>query len=634
MSSCNLLVQHLRRPLVADADIATALYGKGVYTNQNFEALNLNQPQLVRTVMREFKQAGAQILHTHTAATAAAYLKPYNLQSQQLQIIEAACKIAFEVADNKNFVVGSLGSFVDDVHDFRRRTEALLKAGVHGLALWVKPADVSSLDEALSCIKALQAEGAMPVEPTAARSTIAPNPKLANASVAPIMLYMDAPLEGVDAKVLKNFSVLAQKHKVEVLGLRGPLALPDYLSCIQKLKAFWRGPLAMRPSVGKAQLVQGHSLHLYSPDYVGKYAKRFVQAGAQIVGVSSGLGSEHIRGIAHSVKMLSSQVGAAGPSQAKASPVQGVVPTEERVPAVVPVERRSLLGARLAAGSAFVVSVEIVPPHGVECTKFFEHCEALVEGGIEFVNIPDSARAQARMSSMQMAAYVKRNFKLEPIPHFTSRDRNLIGLQADLVGSFVNGVRNVLVVTGDPPKIGNCPQASAVYDVDAVGLTQLVHNMNCGQSLSGTSFGRATEFLIGVALNPMASNTQLEIERLQAKLRAGADFIITQPIYDAARMKSFLDQAGPIKVPIVMGVWPLVSARNAEFLKNEVPGVYVPQHVVDKMKRAGSDKSAALQCGVDMAIETLLEAKSFVQGFQISAPFNRVSVALQVAKYV
>ena len=369
-----------------------------------------------------------------------------------------------------------------------------------------------------------------------------------------------------------------------------------------------------------------------------------------MVGLSSGMGCEHIRAVAHSLKMLSSQVGASalstqgtGPQGEAAQAVGeqaavfcsplGALP-QERVQAVVPTERRSLLGARLASRDAFVVSVEIVPPHGIECEKFFDHCQELVEGGIEFVNIPDSARAQARMSSLQMASYVKRNFKLEPIPHFTSRDRNLIGLQADLVGSFVNGVRNVLVVTGDPPKIGNCPQASAVYDVDAVGLTQLVHTMNRGQSLAGTSLGQPTEFLIGVALNPMAQNTKLEVERLQAKLRAGADFIITQPIYDVQRMKSFFDQAGPIDVPLVMGVWPLVSARNAEFLKTEVPGVFVPQRVVDKMKAAGSDKSAALQCGVDMAIESLLEAKAYVQGFQISAPFNKVDVALQVAQYI
>ncbi|MCB0390520.1 MAG: methylenetetrahydrofolate reductase, partial [Bdellovibrionales bacterium] len=344
----------------------------------------------------------------------------------------------------------------------------------------------------------------------------------------------------------------------------------------------------------------------------------------------SGVHEPHVKAIANALRMAKGTVRASSSSvglknQMPVS-IQALV---DKPLQKVAIEERSTLGQMLANGEK-VVSVEVIPPKGVDVETFLDHCQALQDGGVHFVNIPDGARAVARMSSIQLSSYVSQKFNLEPIPHFTTRDRNLIGLQSDLLGAHVNGVRNILVVTGDPPKLGNCPGATAVYDVDAIGLTHVINRMNQGLDLGGAAFGKPSKFLIGVALNPTASNQELEVRRFKYKVEAGADFAITQPIYSLKAYKEFLELLGEIKIPIIMGIWPLVSLRNAEFLKNEVPGVDVPEWVIDEMKKANGDKDEALKRGMEIAMKTISEANGLVAGFQVSAPFNKVDVAIDV----
>jgi methionine synthase / methylenetetrahydrofolate reductase(NADPH) len=347
-----------------------------------------------------------------------------------------------------------------------------------------------------------------------------------------------------------------------------------------------------------------------------------VQAGANIIGGHSGMNDTHVRAIANSVRMTQAL------SFHEQSLVHIIQPATDQAKSPTPLKERSKLGQKLATGQR-VVSVEINPPRGVDHEPFLDLCQQLVDGGIEFVNIPDGARAVARISSTQLASYITQKFKLEPIPHFTSRDRNLIGLQSDLLGAHVNGVRNLLLVTGDPPKLGNNPGATGVYDVDAIGMTHIVARLNQGLDLGGSSFGRPTDFVFGVALNPTAANQELECKRFRYKLEAGAEFAITQPIYDVEAYQRFFDQLGQVSCPIIMGIWPLVSLRNAEFLKNEVPGVSVPDWVLAEMEKAGDNKEEAVKRGLEIAMRTMQTASKMVAGFQVSAPFNRVKVALE-----
>ena len=240
----------------------------------------------------------------------------------------------------------------------------------------------------------------------------------------------------------------------------------------------------------------------------------------------------------------------------------------------------------------------------------------------------------ARVNAFQLSQYVKQNYKLEPIPHMTCRDRNLIGLQSDLLGAEISGVKNILLITGDPPKLGNNPDASAVYDVDSIGLTHILVRMNKGLDRGGARSQNQTSFVVGVAVNPTAANIEMELKRYRYKIEAGADFAVTQPIYDLDVYCHFMNEVAkfPRQIPVIMGVWPLVSLRNAEFLKNEVPGIEVPDDIIRKMQNAGTDKEKALKIGLEIAQKTVSQARTekLSAGFQISAPFNRVEVALKV----
>ncbi len=601
------------QPIVADGGMATSLYDKGFYINRSFEELSLTNPEAVREVTLGFYRAGTMILGTNTFGATVPKLTEYNIQDRLHDILKASADIALEVACGTAYVVGVIGpiglvleplgptSEDEAAQMFAENVKVLNEAGVDGFSL----KGFHDLKELSAAIRAVRAESSKPI---LAHVGIQENKKTTY------------------GHTLEEFVLLAEKYDVDVVGLSGDVGPSGMLTALGLLRPLTKRPISLLPNAGLPRFVNGQYIYLCNPDYMGKYAKRFVQAGANIVGGHSGVHDDHIRAISNSLKMTQNlYVG----SKLDEVFARVIPPASDKPQKGVDLKSKSKLGEKLAS-KEMIYTVEINSPRGIDFQKFLEHCGELVEGGIEFVNIPDGARASARMSSTHLASFVTRNFKLEPIPHFTTRDRNLLGLQSDLLGSHVNGVRNILAVTGDPPKLGNCPGATGVYDVDAIGLTHILNRMNQGLDLGGTSFGKPTEFVLGVAANPTSPNQALERKRFRYKVEAGAEYAITQPIYDLEAYEKFFEQLGEMPIPVIMGIWPLVSLRNAEFLKNEVPGVEVPDWVLTEMEKAGDDKDEALKRGLDIAIRTMTMAKQkgLVAGFQVSAPFNRVSVAL------
>ena len=598
--------------LIGDGAMATSLYDKGFYINRSFEELSLTHPEAVREVTENFKKAGAQLLSTNTFSATRPKLTKYGLQDKLANIITAATQITKSVAGNQAYTMGLIGPLgvvleplgptsLDEASQwFGEMVQAFESVGVDGYSL-EHFHDLQELEIAIKAVKGLSKQ-----------------PIFAHISV-------QESLKTSYGHSVEEFAQRIEPLGVAVLGISGEVGPSGLFSALEKLRPLTRLPISLKPNAGMPQFVNDQYIYLCNPDYLAKYSKRFIQAGATIVGGGSGVSDSHIRAMSNTVRMLSPQV------ESETVRVSVGTAEEYRSRGRTPIAKsqRSRLASQLLANER-VFTVEINPPKGVDCEGFFKHCKDLVTAGVKYVNIPDGARAVARMSSLQLASYVKHHFDLEPIPHFTCRDRNLIGLQSDLLGAYVNNVRNVLLVTGDPPKLGNCPDATAVYDVDAIGLTHIVSRMNRGLDLGGSEFGAPTEFMAGVALNPTAHNLELELKRFRYKVEAGADFAITQPIYDLEAYQRFMDKFGASRIPIIMGIWPLVSLRNAEFLKNEVPGVQVPDWVIQEMEKAGDDKEESLKRGMDIAIKTMSKAKDLVAGFQVSAPFNRVSVAVEV----
>ncbi|OGQ35687.1 MAG: hypothetical protein A3F16_00515 [Deltaproteobacteria bacterium RIFCSPHIGHO2_12_FULL_43_9] len=599
-------------PIVSDGGMTTSLYDKGFYINRSFEELSITDPHVVRDVTQEFKRAGAKLLSTNTFNALLPKLTEYGLQEKLEEILIASVKITKDLSDNDSYVLGAIGplgivveplgptSMNEAKAYFAKNIEIMDREGVDAISFL----GFHDLNELRAAIMAAKETTEKPI--------------FAHISVQENM-------KTFYGHTLNEFVRLVEEFDIDVLGCAGEVGPSGMLTSAEKLRPLTKRPISLLPNAGVPKYVNDQYIYLCNPDYIGKYAKRFIQAGVNIVGGHCGVHEKHIRAISNALRMTSSSMKS---ESFYAENTKSSVTIDPPLPPT-PKKNRSKLGYALETGKR-VFSIEVVPPKGVDLKKFHEYCEKLELGGVEFVNIPDGARAVARISSLQLASYVKQHLNLEPIPHFTARDRNLIGIQSDLLGAYVNGIRNVLLITGDPPKLGNCPGATAVYDVDSIGLTRIVSRMNQGLDLGGSRFGDPAEFLIGVALNPTTPNKKLEIDRLKYKVESGADFIMTQPIYDLSIYKSFIDESGSHNLPILMGIWPLVSLRNAEFLKNEVPGVSVPDWVLREMEKAGDSKEEAIKRGVEIAIKTMEEAKNFVAGFQVSAPFNRIDIALEV----
>jgi 5,10-methylenetetrahydrofolate reductase len=394
-----------------------------------------------------------------------------------------------------------------------------------------------------------------------------------------------------------------------------------------------RKKLSAQPNAGMPRDVGGRSMYMASPEYMASYARHLVQAGAKVVGGCCGTTPEHIHAMCEGVRPLSPRFARTGNSGAHAT--VGATPEvreKKLAPDVqpVPLAARSRWGAKIAAGR-FVTSVEIVPPRGVDATRMLADVGQLKRAGVDAVNVPDGPRAQSRMGALLTSLLIEQRVGIETVTHYACRDRNLLGMLSDLLGASAVGLRNLLLITGDPPKMGPYPSATAVFDIDAIGLTNLVHNLNHGKDPGDNAIGTPTQFVIGVGVNPAPIDLEHELKRFAWKVEAGAEFAVTQPVFDASQLENFLRRTDGARIPIVAGIWPLVSVRNAEFLANEVPGVSVPESIITRMRKAGErSKEHAVAEGIAIAREMLDRVRGGVQGVQVSAPFGKVELALEV----
>ena len=396
----------------------------------------------------------------------------------------------------------------------------------------------------------------------------------------------------------------------------GPVAMLD---AIERVRAVTSLPLAAQPNAGIPRSVEGRNIYLCSPEYMASYARKFVTAGVRLVGGCCGTTPDHIR-----VMKSALRAGEARSKTAVAQVKSGTGPVP--IPAV-PMEQRSRLGQKLANGD-FVTMVEIVPPKGTDIHKELDGARFLKSVGVDGINIPDSPRASARMSNQALSLLVQREAGIEAVLHYTCRDRNVLCIQSDLLGAAATGIRNLICITGDPPKMGNYPDATAVFDVDAIGLVNIVHNLNRGLDIGGNPIGAGTDFVIGVGANPGVPNLDEEVRRFEYKVEAGGEYAVTQPVFDLSLLENFLRRIEHCRIPVVAGIWPLVSVRNAEFMKNELR-VSVPDSILERMAKA-KNPEAAREEGIAIAREMLTAVRDLVQGAQISAPLGRYASAVDV----
>ena len=590
--------------------MGTMLYSKGVYLNACFDELNLSNPELVKEVHREYIRSGADIIETNTFSANRYKLKKHGLEDKVTEINRAGARLAREEATPGLFVAGSIGplglkiepwgptSVKDAEAAFREQAGALLEGGVDLIILET----FSDINEIHQAVKAVRAAG--PGVPLVTEMTIREDGN---------SLYGTTP---------EVFTRQLEDWNVDVVGVNCSVGPAAMLQSIERMAKVTTLPLSAMPNAGIPQEVDGRNIYLCSPDYLAEYAKRFILAGTKIIGGCCGTTPAHIKAMRGAIRALQ-------PPERKFISVSPDAEEKEE-PIKVRMREKSALGRKLEDGE-FITSVEIVPPRGHDPSQAIKVVRMLARHRIDCVNIPDGPRASARMSPMALAAILAAAARIEIILHYACRDRNLLGMQSDLLGMYAQGIRNLLIITGDPPKLGDYPDATAVFDVDSIGLTRLVSGLNKGFDTGGRKLGQPTMLLAGVGVNPGAVNLDYEIARFERKVEAGAEFAITQPVFDIRLLENFLKRVEHIRIPILAGIWPLWSLRNAEFMHNEVPGASVPPEIMERMKQAQEiDPERARREGVAVARETLAAIKGMIQGVQISPPLGRYELALEV----
>jgi len=598
---------------VFDGAMGTRLYEKGVYINRSYDELNLINKDLVREVHEEYIRAGAEIIQTNTFSANANKLQQFGLDPQLREINLSAVKIAREAADGKVFVAGTMGplglriepygptSFDEAKAMFRQQAEALLEGGID-LFILDTFSDLSEIQQAIGAVKEISD---LPI-------------------IAQIAIQMDG--NTVFGATPEIFTKRLDDWGADVIGLNCSVGPALFLNALEKMRGVTAKKLSAQPNAGLPRDVQGRQMYMCSPEYMAEFSRRFIQVGASFIGGCCGTTPAHIKLLADAIRSIS-------PRQTAKVFVKQPATVQELKPAdvsVMPLAERSKWGAKIAAGK-FVTSVEVLPPKGCDAEKTLNSIRLLKDAGVDAVNVPDGPRAQTRMSAQATSVLIEREIGIEAVLHYCCRDRNLLGMMSDLLGAAALDLRNLLIITGDPPKMGPYPDATAVFDIDAIGLTNMVNKLNHGLDLGNNPIGKPTSFTIGVGVNPGAVNLEEEIRRFEWKVEAGAEYAITQPVFDTEQLRSFLDKIAHVRIPIIAGIWPLVSFRNAEFLHNEVPGVNVTQEILERMRAASEKgKEEAREEGIAIARESLLEVRDVIAGVQVSAPFGNVKYALQV----
>jgi len=593
---------------VFDGAMGTMLYSKGVFVNVCYDELNVTQPRLVQEVHEQYVAAGAELLETNTFGANPVKLAGYGLAERTEEINRAAATLARRAANQHALVIGGIGPLGIRIEPlgptsreearayFARQARGLAGGGVDGFVLETF-ADPEELHQALEAVRAT--------------------------CDLPVIAQMTVDEDGSTA-LGTDVETLARQLAAwgaDVVGLNCSTGPAMMLDAIERMATVTDRPLAAQPNAGLPRAVGDRRIYLSSPEYMANYARRLIGAGVKFIGGCCGTTPEHIRKIREVVATLEPRHHPVAVPRGVVTPPDGVHP--------VPLAERSPLGARLARGE-FVTTVELLPPKGWVTTELLAQGRALKGASVDAVSLLDGPRAQSRMGSIPAAIVLQRELGLEPLIHYTCRDRAMPGMLSDLLGAAAAGLRNVLIVTGDPPRTGPY-EAGRMPDIDSIGLTNVAYRLNHGLDPGGNAIGEPTRFVIGVAVNQGALDLEQELARLYWKVDAGADFAVTQPVFDVEQLAAFLKRAEAYRLPIIAGLWPCVSLRNAEFLANEVPGIHVPARVLDRMRKAqdqGAD--AALAEGIAIGREVKDAVKGLVQGVQISAPLGRVDVALEV----
>ena len=605
----NIIDKMNETPLVFDGAMGTMIYEKGVFINACYDELNLTNPKLIKSIHQEYVDAGCDVICTNTFGANMFRLEKFGLGGKISDINRKGAELAREVAGDEIYVLGSVGSClekgssltVENADKLKTNAEIQIKAlkegGVDGIILET----FSNFDE-LEIVAEIVKKFELPL------------------IVSLACQKEKETLSGLSIK--EAFKRLDKNKNIDAVGMNCIIGPHAMLSLLEDVIGLTSKPFIVEPNAGHPQNVDGRMIYMSTPEYFATYAQNFIRLGVRGVGGCCGTTPKHISEMAKTIKALT--------GVKKHAKIDKIEDSQEVEVKVTPKDEKSNFARKLFSGEK-VVTMEITPPRSVVLDSMLDKVRECKKAGIDAINIPDGPRASSRISSLVTAIMIEREIGIETILHYCCRDRNLIGMQSDLLGGYAAGLKNYLIITGDPPKLGDYPGATAVFDIDAVGLTKVVHNLNRGSDIAGNLINPPTSILIGVGANPCAVDIDKELNHFLNKFNAGAEYAITQPVFAPEALISFIERAEKkgINLPLVAGIWPLVSLKNALFLKNEVPGVYVPDSIITRMEKAKT-KEDGLKYGIEIAHEIKEKISTYVNGYQISAPFGRVDAALEV----
>lgn len=602
-------------PLLVDGAMGSLLYERGVLHTRSYDELNLSQPDLIQQVHQDYVQAGAELIETNTFGANRIALAKHGLAEQATAINRAGVELARRAAAGRAYVAGAVGPSGVKFHiataaerrvarfALAEQIDTLVLAGVDAIILET----FTSILEMEEAIHVAKERG--PRVPVIAEMVFDEQARsdggLGPAEVADRMIAAGADVIGGNCRI-------------------GPAELYQVVT-----NMVGRGkPVIAQPNAGMPATVEGRTLYVANPEHFGVFARRMLKSGVRLVGGCCGTTPEHTRAMLGAVRMLRGEkIDELGTKSSPAIEIRkGPAP-----PAKTPVHERSRLGGRIARGE-FAVSVELTAPTGLDMSKTKAAVEQLLAGGVDIVNIADGPRASARMANLAVCARLAAETHVEPILHVCARDRSFLGLVAHLLGAHGLGLRNLVIITGDPPKMGDYPFSTPVYDVDSIGLLRIAAGLNAGVDPAGKEC-EPTQFVLATGAEPGAHDRERELRRLEEKKLAGAELVMTQPVYDPRTLDRFLDDAAPLGLPVMVGILPLASARNAEFLHNEVPGMSIPAEYRERMAKVGAGPAARAE-GIKIAQEALAAVKHRVAGAYVMPPFNRVDSALAVLDVV
>lgn len=599
---------------VMDGAMGTELYASGVFVNVSYDGLNLETPDIVENVHRNYVNAGAEVIETNTFGANPVKLSSYGLADRTEEINCAAVHLARRSAQSRALVVGAIGPLGirieplgptsrEEAQEFyHRQVDGLVEGGVDGFVLET----FSDLNEMEQAFKAVRSRSPLPV-------------------ICQVTVGDDACTSYGTSP--EDVATEVAGWGADVIGLNCSVGPAVMLDAVERMAEVTDLPLSAQPNAGLPRAVGDRKIYLASPEYMAQYARRMIEAGARFVGGCCGTSPEHIR----SIRAL---VGGVRPPSTRVRPGSHAEPHDTAIQPDVPLGERSAWGRKIAEAS-FVTSIEITPPRGWDAEDLLGQCRRIQGAGADTVNVLDHPHAHARMSALPAAMLIEREVGIETIVHYPCRDRNMTRMISDLLGAAAAGLHNLLVVTGRPPTTGPYPDSTASLDIDSIGLTNVVHGLNRGVDPGGNTIGVPTRFVIGARVNQVAVDQDREAGRLKWKVDAGVDFVITQPVFDAGRLRAFVERVPDVSVPLVASLRPLTSLREAEFLHNEVPGVHIPEEIMSRMAEAEEDgEEGARAEGVNIALEVFESIRDSIAGVHVHVPDGNLDGALEILSAV